>query len=72
MFYSKKKEEKPEEKPAAAKDSANDKLIQIAVKFLQNPKVEGTSEETKKAFLKKKGYKTPLFSSFIFFLLLQA
>ena len=52
MFRSKKKEEKPEEK---AGDPANDKLVQIAVKFLQNPKVEGTSEETKKAFLKKKG-----------------
>lgn len=57
MFWSKKKEEnKPEEKPVAAiKDSNSDKLVQIAVKFLANPKVEGTSEETKKAFLKKKG-----------------
>ena len=61
-MFSKKKEEKPEEKTAvAAKDAANDKLIQIAVKFLQNPKVEGTSEEIKKAFLKKKGHK-PLYS----------
>ena len=58
MFRSKKKEEKPAEATTSKdpKDSAKDKLIQIAVKFLANPKVEEASEETKKSFLKKKGF----------------
>jgi hypothetical protein len=33
----------------------NEKLIKIAVQFLLNPKIEGSSEDTKKSFLKKKG-----------------
>ena len=58
MFRSsKKKEEKPEATTSKdSKDSGNDKLIQIAVKFLANPKVQEASEETKKSFLKKKGF----------------
>lgn len=33
----------------------NEKLIKIAVQFLLNPKIENAPDETKKAFLKKKG-----------------
>lgn len=53
MFRSKKSEEKSDDKKS--KDANSEKLIQIAVKFLANPKVESASDETKKAFLKKKG-----------------
>ena len=34
----------------------NEKLIQIAVEFLSNPKIEPASEESKTNFLKKKGF----------------
>lgn len=54
MFRSKKPDEKKDEKKVKDAEN-NEKLVQIAVKFLANPKVESASEETKKAFLKKKG-----------------
>jgi len=41
-------------KEAKDKDN-NEKLIKIAVQFLLNPKIENAPDETKKAFLKKKG-----------------
>lgn len=70
MFRSKKKEEKPEATTSKdSKDSGNDKLIQIAVKFLANPKVEEASEETKKSFLKKKGFFHIFLSKIMYFLI---
>lgn len=49
---SKKSTKKPDNNNNTAE---SDKLVQIAVNFLSNPKVESTSEETKRTFLKKKG-----------------
>ncbi len=37
------------------KNEETEKTIQIAVKFLSNPKVESASDEVKRSFLKKKG-----------------
>jgi len=45
-------------KEAKDKDN-NEKLIKIAVQFLLNPKIENAPDETKKAFLKKKGLPFP-------------
>lgn len=37
----------------------NPKLVQIAVQFLLNPTTEKTPDDTKRAFLKKKGIFPP-------------
>jgi hypothetical protein len=42
-----------EKKSEKKEDPSN--LVKIAVKFLQNPNIEKSSTETKRAFLKKKG-----------------
>ena len=42
-----------EKKGEKKEDPSN--LVKIAVKFLQNPNIEKSSNETKRAFLKKKG-----------------
>lgn len=46
------------------KNEETEKLIQIAVKFLSNPKVETASDEVKRNFLKKKGYYFIIYSDF--------
>ena len=45
MFWKKKKEE-----------PTDPKLIDVAVKFLENPKIDSISKDSKIQFLKKKGW----------------
>jgi hypothetical protein len=54
MFWGKSKEEKQKEEQKKIEET--EKLIDIAVRFLSNPKIEDTSESAKKSFLRKKVY----------------